>query len=446
MKYTIIRIPGQSRKRFVFIHGFTENVTAWNAWIPYLSRNYRLLTFDLRGFGKTGPVPATFKYSTDLYVDDMVRIINHLVGEPVHLFSAKSGGIAVSRFAAQRPDLVRSIILGCPALTAPGSQDWFPFMQEHGVREWARKTMPGRLGVEASPACIDWWVDMMGATSMSTVEAYLKWVVTTAANEDLDKIKCPAFVVMTTLSEKTNAAAGQLPPSFVQEKMPQAEIFILDKDCYHGTAAYRRCVCAGRPEVLKKSCLVNKSYLRVGKRNGSVQVTWHYCICRKIRGATFMSGISNCLCLADFENQARRKLPKPIYGYIAAAAETGKAHRNNLESFQKYSFVTKVLVSSADNKTDVELMGFRSKMPFGIAPVGISALFTYRSDSLQAGIARGKTDAHDHERLVFNTHGRSRQDQSGCLVPGLSAQRRRKNGSADRARRKGKFQDARCHG
>ena len=229
--------PWTMAETIVFIHGFAENTTAWNAWIPYLSRHFRLVTFDLRGLGRTAPVPEDFTFSTELMVDDIVRVINHVAGEAVHLICAKSAGISTLRLAATRPDLVRSVTLGCPALYAPGSSDWLPHMEAHGMRSWARKTMPPRLGREASQRCIDWWVDMMGATTMSTTKAYLRWVVTTAAHEDLSQVKCPAFVIMTTLSAQTNAAAGQMTPEQVRDLLPHAEIFMVDRDCYHATAA-----------------------------------------------------------------------------------------------------------------------------------------------------------------------------------------------------------------
>ncbi|MDS1141858.1 alpha/beta hydrolase [Pusillimonas sp. SM2304] len=230
--------PWEKSETILFIHGFTEDLTAWRAWIPHLSRKYRLLMFDIRGFGKTRPVDETFKYSTDLFVDDIVRLVNRLIDEPVHVVSGKSGGISAMRFAATRPDLVKSLILTCPPLVAPGSSDWLPYMLEHGIRSWARKTMPARLGYDASPKCIDWWVDMMGATSLSTAKAYLNWVVTTEPRLDLDKIKSPALVIMTEPSEQTNAAAGQLLPDVVRAGMPQAEVLVLPIDCYHAGGAH----------------------------------------------------------------------------------------------------------------------------------------------------------------------------------------------------------------
>jgi pimeloyl-ACP methyl ester carboxylesterase len=230
--------PWVKSETIVFVHGFTESSEAFRAWVPHLSRRYRIVTYDLRGFGRTAAVDSDFKFSTERFVGDLVSIINRLAGEPVHVVGFKSGCISTMRLASTRPDLVRSITLACPPMVAPGGADWLPFMEEQGIRAWARKTMPPRLGHDAPPGAIDWWTDLMGATSITTARAYLKWVGTTQAGLDMPGIRCPALVIMTRLSDQTNAAAGQVPPETVRAGMPHAELLLLDLDCYHPAASH----------------------------------------------------------------------------------------------------------------------------------------------------------------------------------------------------------------
>ena len=35
-------------------HGYARSANFWRAWIPYLSRFYRVLRLDLRGLGESG--------------------------------------------------------------------------------------------------------------------------------------------------------------------------------------------------------------------------------------------------------------------------------------------------------------------------------------------------------------------------------------------------------
>ena len=100
--------PWTHPETIIFVHGFTENTEAWRAWVPYLARYYRLIRIDQRGFGRSGPVPKEFIFTTELFVDDLVRVINQVAGEPVHVVGGKSGGISVIKLAATRPQRARN--------------------------------------------------------------------------------------------------------------------------------------------------------------------------------------------------------------------------------------------------------------------------------------------------------------------------------------------------
>jgi pimeloyl-ACP methyl ester carboxylesterase len=42
----------------LFVHGLAESGEAWRGWVPYFSRRYRVARIDLRGFGRSTPMPA----------------------------------------------------------------------------------------------------------------------------------------------------------------------------------------------------------------------------------------------------------------------------------------------------------------------------------------------------------------------------------------------------
>lgn len=197
--------PWTRPQSVLFVHGFTENTSAWRGWVPHVARRYRVIRFDQRGFGRTGAVPSDFRFSTDMLADDLVRVINALAGEPVHVVAGKSGGICASRLAASRPDLVRTLTLASCPLLPPQADGWLEHMDNLGMRSWARSTMGGRLGSSMPPSGIDWWVDMMGATAVSTAHAYLGWVGTIDVRPDLPKIVCPTLVLTTQSSRRSEA-------------------------------------------------------------------------------------------------------------------------------------------------------------------------------------------------------------------------------------------------
>src|SRR5207253_5686376 len=83
------------------------------------------------------------------------------------------------------------------------------------------------------------------------------------------------------------------------------------------------------------------------------------------------------LSLDDFEPAARRHLPGPIFAYIAGAVETNASLRANREAYGRYAFLTNVLVDISKRTQATALFGHTYAAPFGIAPMGISALSAY---------------------------------------------------------------------
>ena len=98
--------------------------------------------------------------------------------------------------------------------------------------------------------------------------------------------------------------------------------------------------------------------------------------------------LRSMLSLLDFEEAARKRLPRPIYGYIAGAAEESASFRDNRAVFEEYGFKTRVLRDVSERNQEVELFGRRYRSPFGIAPMGINALTTYRGDVVLARAAQ----------------------------------------------------------
>lgn len=94
------------------------------------------------------------------------------------------------------------------------------------------------------------------------------------------------------------------------------------------------------------------------------------------------------LSLDDLEEAARCFLPRPIFGYVSGAAETGASLRGNRAAFDGMSFVPRVLNDVSKRTTETTLLGNRYAAPFGIAPMGLSALIAYRGDLVLAEAAR----------------------------------------------------------
>jgi len=100
-----------------------------------------------------------------------------------------------------------------------------------------------------------------------------------------------------------------------------------------------------------------------------------------------MSRLQRLLSLDDFDAAAATHLPRPIFGYVAGAAETNWSHDDNRAAFGEFGFIPRVLVDVSKRSQQTSLFGRVYAAPFGIAPLGISALYAYRGDIVLARAA-----------------------------------------------------------
>ena len=118
--------------------------------------------------------------------------------------------------------------------------------------------------------------------------------------------------------------------------------------------------------------------------------------------------------LDDLESAARRHLPRPVFAYVSGAAEDRVTLRENRVAFDELGFVPRNGIDVSKRHTEVELFGQRWAAPFGIAPMGISALSAYRGDLVQARAA-----AAARIPMILSGSSLIRMEEVAAASPGL---------------------------
>ena len=93
----------------VFGHGLGGNHAVWYQQAPVFGRDYRMITWDQRGFGRS--TNSADKASPASAVADLKALLDHLEIDEAHLVGQSMGGWAVLGFALQYPERVRSLVL-----------------------------------------------------------------------------------------------------------------------------------------------------------------------------------------------------------------------------------------------------------------------------------------------------------------------------------------------
>jgi len=102
----------------VLVHGLGGNLAGWHLGVvPELQQEYRVLTYDLRGHGRSDATPAG--YTTGDMVQDLRGIIDALEIESAAVVGHSWGGDIAIHFAQLHPSYVSELIVIEGALLAP---------------------------------------------------------------------------------------------------------------------------------------------------------------------------------------------------------------------------------------------------------------------------------------------------------------------------------------
>ena len=104
----------------ILLHGFGSSLQTWDPWAEALSDEYRVIRFDLPGFGLTGADP-TGDYSTARSLDILAALMDRLGIERASLVGNSLGGFIAWQFAARMPGRVDKLVLISPdGYASPG--------------------------------------------------------------------------------------------------------------------------------------------------------------------------------------------------------------------------------------------------------------------------------------------------------------------------------------
>lgn len=92
--------------------------------------------------------------------------------------------------------------------------------------------------------------------------------------------------------------------------------------------------------------------------------------------------------LEQFEAAARKVLPHALFTYVNGGSADLKTLTANRQDFGRYRLVPRTLVDTTSRAATTSVLGVAYDQPFGIAPMGSAALFSYRGDLNFARAAR----------------------------------------------------------
>jgi len=228
--------PWRGPETILMLHGNSESGAAWFGWVPQLARHYRVVRPDMRGFGASTPMPRDFPWTLDRICDDYIGLMDALGIRRFHLVAAKIGGTIARYFAARHADRVMTLTVAGTPVPRRGvgpRPEMVKEFETQGIAHWARRSMAGRLGSRFPPEGVEWWIQLMGRTAVSTQVGFISTIADSDITDSLQRIRCPTLVITT---EGSGLASVEETRAW-QRMIPRSELLVLPGDSYHVAAS-----------------------------------------------------------------------------------------------------------------------------------------------------------------------------------------------------------------
>jgi pimeloyl-ACP methyl ester carboxylesterase len=228
-----INVISEGRGRPLFLlHGYGGSVAYWQDVIEPLSRSYRVIAYDQRGFGESGKPQAG--YLIPDYVEDQRRLMLELEASPAYILGFSQGGAVALHFTAAHPEMSLGLVMNGAStdFARPGPetveqsrklrQGLIDLIRVAGISGYADRFTAGALSPgfrERNPAGWKRYYDML---LRNDPEAILRIAGENVSSlpviPDFRRVKCPVLFIQGELDslippEKRRRAEESIPGS-----------------------------------------------------------------------------------------------------------------------------------------------------------------------------------------------------------------------------------------
>jgi pimeloyl-ACP methyl ester carboxylesterase len=204
----------------VLVHAGIADRRMWDPQLEAFAERYRVIRYDLRGFGETAPVAGPYSHH-----DDLRALLDHLGVERASFVGCSMGGGVALDFALENPEATAALVLVCsavggfePDLEPP--REWDELVEadaagdlervsELEVRIWVDG--PRRDPEAVDPAVRDLVREMNGIALRNEAAGLGEEVpLDPPAAERLHEVRCPTLVVVGELDQPFAALRADL--------------------------------------------------------------------------------------------------------------------------------------------------------------------------------------------------------------------------------------------
>ncbi len=198
----------------VFANSLGTDLRLWDAMVPLLPQGLRLIRYDKRGHGLSDAPPAPY-HMGDL-VKDAAGVMDTLGVRNVLFVGLSIGGIIAQGLAAERPDLIRAVVIADSAAKIGTEEMWqsrIDAVREGGIEalaepileRWFSKDFRDNRALELAA-----WRHMLTRTPVEGYTGCSRAIADTDLMESTARLSLPTLCLV-------GSEDGATPPDLVRE-------------------------------------------------------------------------------------------------------------------------------------------------------------------------------------------------------------------------------------
>ena len=221
---------------FVMIYAGVADSRQWDNEFSHFADHYRVIRYDMRGYGMSEPVPGEYSH-----LQDLIALLDYLqIDRPLVIMGCSMGGGVAMNLALTRPSMVKALILVDSG--PPGLELDMPALPKFADAEKAYEAGDLDLVAEIETQI---WFDGMGRTSAQVDQAMRRLVYEMDRNalsldkkqlgkrlpdtpipavERLNELQIPVLVILGEYDTPYMQAAA----NYMVDKIPSARKVIID--------------------------------------------------------------------------------------------------------------------------------------------------------------------------------------------------------------------------
>ncbi len=226
---------GNGPETIVFSHGFLWSGRMYAKQVEFFKENYRVITYDHRGQGRTEVTRAGYDMNT--LTEDTVALIRALDAVNCHFVGLSMGSYVGMRLASRHPDLLKSLTL---METRADAETFFSgtrlrilgfiarYVRTKAVAQGGMQEMFGKTFMHDPQRATEreyWQNQILQNNPAGSYRALLGVITRQSVENELKNINVPTLIMVGDEDIATVPAKAQQ----IHEVIPQSELIILRK-------------------------------------------------------------------------------------------------------------------------------------------------------------------------------------------------------------------------